>query len=194
MVAVDEVVATVATMKADVRNVVKSVTKKDVRIVVKSVTTSDVATVNDVAMESDVVNMREVAVDIMTVRHLFHASFTLDRLTVECSLTFIFSPGEGRGGGGGGQMNPELKAAVDNASQDREEWKNAPDNLKPQCAEACKNSEAEVVRLGGNPSMIRGQAPGEHRGGGDGPGREGHHEGRGGHGGGRGRGGHGRDD
>ena len=85
-------------------------------------------------------------------------------------------------------MSPELKSAVENASQDREEWKNAPENLKAQCAEACENSEAEVVRLGGNPSMIRGQAPsGQGRHGGDGPGRGEHH------GGGRGRGGHGRD-
>lgn len=84
-------------------------------------------------------------------------------------------------------MSPELKAAVENASTDREEWANAQPEFKAQCAEACKNSEAEVIRLGGNENMIRGRAPG---GGGEG------HGGRGGHGGGGrgGRGGHGRDD
>ena len=99
----------------------------------------------------------------------------------------LISGGPGGPGGPGGHQSPELRAAIENASQDREEWKNAPDNLKPQCAEACKNSEAEVVRLGGDPSMIRGQNPNHH--GGDGPRRDHDGPGRGGHEG-PGRGGH----
>lgn len=90
------------------------------------------------------------------------------------------------GPGGGGQQSPELKAAIENARQDRVELANCEPQFKAQCAEACKNSEAEVVRLGGNPSMIGGPSPGGHDGGG--PGRGGHQ------GGNRGRGGHGRDD
>jgi hypothetical protein len=58
--------------------------------------------------------------------------------------------GGGRGGGGE-NMSPELKAAVENAKQDRVELQNAAPEFKAQCAEACKNSEAEVIRLGGNP-------------------------------------------
>ena len=63
--------------------------------------------------------------------------------------------GGGAGIGGVGtaghaqQMSPELQAAVENAKQDRIELQNAPPELKAQCQEACNNSQAEVLRLGG---------------------------------------------
>lgn len=50
--------------------------------------------------------------------------------------------------GHSGNISPELQQAIDNAKQDRVELHNAPPNLKAQCQEACKNSEAEVIRLG----------------------------------------------
>lgn len=92
-------------------------------------------------------------------------------------------------------MSPELKAAVENAKQDRVELKNAAPENKAQCEEACKNSEAEVVRLGGTPLMIHSAVhddePGGGRGGGgrDDKGAEQMIGGRGGHQGGEGRGG-----
>lgn len=51
-------------------------------------------------------------------------------------------------------MSPELRQAIETARGDREELRNAPENLKAQCREALKNSTAEVERLGGNESMI----------------------------------------
>lgn len=51
-------------------------------------------------------------------------------------------------------MSPELKQAIETARGDRQEVRNAPENLKDQCREALKNSTAEVLRLGGTEDMI----------------------------------------
>lgn len=77
-------------------------------------------------------------------------------------LTFSV-PGGGRGhgeavgaGGAGhqGDMSPELRQAVETAKQDRVEVRNAAPENKAQCEEAARNSEAEVIRLGGNAGML----------------------------------------
>jgi len=83
-----------------------------------------------------------------------------------CSTTNKLTPsvlgggrghGEAAGAGGAGRdqdMSPELRQAVETAKQDRVEVRNAAPENKAQCEEAARNSEAEVIRLGGNAGML----------------------------------------